>query len=120
MRLVKCELIEYGNAFYLLFKDKRKVKVGDRVLTPNTPRIEKVISLLQGYERAGFCTTTNAGSSSSWLANILSKVAATEDEIASDDFEKLKRAKSAFLVEENGDILRKDGLVQINFEEAVR
>ena len=120
MTLRKCELTEYQHVFYLLFKDGWKVEVGDRVLLPTLMPLQKVVSFLRGYDRDGFCTTTYSGSSSSWWANTLSQVAATEDEIAPDDLERLKSVKSAFLIEESGVISKKEGFVEICFEEIVK
>jgi hypothetical protein len=115
MKTVKCEIINYRNRIWILFDDKRKVKVGDRVITPTGITLQKVIIIYNTFDMEGMCATDKTGGVS-FLASALSIVAAIESEISPSDLEKVKTQQSCFVYEDDGELILKDGYILLTFE----
>ncbi len=115
MKTVKCEISNYQNRIWILFDDKRKVKVGDRVITPTGITLQKVIIIYNTFDMEGMCATDKTGGVS-FLASALSIVAATESEISPADLERVKTQQSCFVYEGDGELILKDGYILLTFE----
>jgi len=115
MKTVKCEIINYRNRIWILFDDKRKVKVGDRVITSTGITLQKVIIIYNTFDMEGMCTTDKTGGVS-FLASALPNVAAIESEISPSDLDKVKTQQSCFVYEDERKLILKDGYIFLTFE----
>ena len=115
MKTVKCEISNYQNQIWILFDDKRKVKVGDRVITSTGITLQKVIIIYNTFDMEGMCATDKTGGVS-FLASALPNVAAIESEISPSDLEKVKTQQSCFVYEDDGELILKDEFIFLTFE----
>jgi hypothetical protein len=111
MKAIKCEISNYQNRIWILFDDKRKVKVGDRVIKNGL--IERVNIVYNTFELQGFYGTTGTAEAIGGNPCI---VAAIESEISPSDLEKVKTQQSCFVCEVDGELILKDGFIFLTFE----
>ena len=112
MKTVKCEISNYQNQIWILFDDKRKVKVGDRIIKNGLT--EKVNIVYNTFELQGFYGTTGTAEAIGGNPCI---VAAIESEISPSDLEKLKTQQSCFVYEDDEKVVFRDGFVALTFKE---
>ena len=111
MKTVKCEISNYQNRIWILFDDKRKVKVGDRVIKNGV--LERVNTVYNTFELQGFYSTTGTAEAVFGKDSI---VAAIESEISPSDLEKVKTQQSCFVSEDDGELILKEGFIFLTFE----
>ena len=111
MKAIKCEISNYQNRIWILFDDKRKVKVDDRVIKNGV--LERVNIVYNTFELQGFYGTTGTAEAVFGKDSI---VAAIESEISPSDLEKVKTQQSCFVYEDDGKLILKDEFIFLTFE----
>ena len=115
METAKCKLIEYRGKYYLEFSEKRELKTGDRVLTPYTIALCKILGPAGGWDKEGFYSVTNTSSCVSLWGNALNVVAATEEEISPEDLSRIKHMGHCEIILINGKPCFVEGKIAIKF-----